>query len=524
MSSSSCRRAPRRSRTRAMKMSWMSALEGLQPLDVLRILGPEGVEDRLVRGRRCARGARCRYARSAGRSRSTPRRRRSSRRSRTGRRRSRRRRRRSCSRPRPPTSSTKAMTGIFFSAARARMRLKMRCDWAGEPPGELIDDRDRLRAAGLRRPARASSPTLAMPSPARSGSPPRSRRASRTTGTTGAADRGTAGKRARSGRGSASGEFPCERSMSHATARRKAIIGLSPPYPPADTAKLEKCLNAPACTPEFRRIRLRTVFDLFSIVDGTTLHHPFEKVETPMRKLVLALFGALLGLGALAAAPAPAEAQRNHGPDRRTRLLSSARLSSARLSAALLPAELLPARYVRPVYYARPCSVRVNRYWNGYGWVRERRRRLLLGRNDRRRMRAPSGARFHVGVTSPRCRAAASGVKAPSASCRTSGGRIARGARLPLTARTSTRIADSLGPRLHEPQDDGAEAAFEAGKEGGEARQPDGPAASRPPAAAGRRTVCSQTSCPPARQGMRGGAAPDRATAVPCPLPKRADW
>jgi hypothetical protein len=89
-----------------------------------------------------------------------------------------------------------------------------------------------------------------------------------------------------------------------------------------------------------------------------------------MRKLVLALFGALVGLGAVAAAPAPAEAQgitvRIGGPGYYQRPVYYHRPYYRRTY-------YRPA-YVRPVYYAPRCTVRVNRYWSGYGWVRERRR------------------------------------------------------------------------------------------------------------------------------------------------------
>ena len=76
-----------------------------------------------------------------------PRRRRSSRRSRTDRHRSRRRRRRSCSRPTPRHPRRRRRRGGSSRRRAARMRRKIRCDCTGEPPGELIDERDRWRLA-----------------------------------------------------------------------------------------------------------------------------------------------------------------------------------------------------------------------------------------------------------------------------------------------------------------------------------------------------------------------------------------
>jgi len=93
-----------------------------------------------------------------------------------------------------------------------------------------------------------------------------------------------------------------------------------------------------------------------------------------MRKLVLALFGAVLGLGALAAAPAPAEAQgitvRIGGPGYYHRPVYHRPVYQR----PYYRRSYYRPVYVRPVYYAPRCGVRVNRYWNGYGWVRERRR------------------------------------------------------------------------------------------------------------------------------------------------------
>ena len=107
---------------------------------------------------RCRAAARRRSSRSACRSRTSRRPRRSSRRSTRHRQRSRRRRRRSCSRPTPPTSSTKAITGIFFSSASARMRRWIRWDCAAAPPGELIESATArtLRIAKARSSERAT--------------------------------------------------------------------------------------------------------------------------------------------------------------------------------------------------------------------------------------------------------------------------------------------------------------------------------------------------------------------------------
>jgi hypothetical protein len=102
------------------------------------------------------------------------------------------------------------------------------------------------------------------------------------------------------------------------------------------------------------------------------------KVES-MRKLLLALFGAVLGLGALATAPAPAQAQGfsvtiggpGYYPPRPIYRPAPPRPVYYR------PApEYRPYRRhdYRPAYYGQRCESRIHRYWDGYGWVRERRR------------------------------------------------------------------------------------------------------------------------------------------------------
>ena len=100
----------------------------------------------------------------------------------------------------------KAMTGIFFSSASCRMRRKIRCDCAGEPPGELIDS---ATARALRRPKARSSVRAAVASisPGRSGVDTPITPVSRTTGTTGMSERKRAGN---SGRRKSN--TPCRRS------------------------------------------------------------------------------------------------------------------------------------------------------------------------------------------------------------------------------------------------------------------------------------------------------------------------
>ena len=84
------------------------------------------------------------------------------------------------------------MTGSFFSAANCRMRRKIRCDCAGEPPGELTIS----ATARALRVANARSSERAMPeiiSPGRSGVLTPMTPDSRTTGTTGMSARKRAG-------------------------------------------------------------------------------------------------------------------------------------------------------------------------------------------------------------------------------------------------------------------------------------------------------------------------------------------
>ena len=65
-------------------------------------------------------------------------------------------------------ASTKTKTGSFFSSDRDRIRLKIRCDWAGDPPGELTMSATALRS--FREKARSSIAAVpAIESPARSG-------------------------------------------------------------------------------------------------------------------------------------------------------------------------------------------------------------------------------------------------------------------------------------------------------------------------------------------------------------------
>ncbi len=84
------------------------------------------------------------------------------------------------------------MTGSFFSSANWRMRRKIRCDCAGEPPGELtINATARaLRTENARSSERAIVDNI---SPGRSGEVTPMTPDSRTTGTTGMSGRKRAG-------------------------------------------------------------------------------------------------------------------------------------------------------------------------------------------------------------------------------------------------------------------------------------------------------------------------------------------
>ena len=84
------------------------------------------------------------------------------------------------------------MTGSFFSSANWRMRRKIRCDCAGEPPGELtISATARaLRTENARSSVRAIEDNI---SPGRSGVETPITPESRTTGTTGMSGRKRAG-------------------------------------------------------------------------------------------------------------------------------------------------------------------------------------------------------------------------------------------------------------------------------------------------------------------------------------------
>ena len=76
------------------------------------------------------------------------------------------------------------MTRRFFSSASSRMRRKIRCDCAGDPPGELMASATAaaLRTAKTRSSVRA---TPAIVRPGRSGVEKPMTPVSRTTGTTG---------------------------------------------------------------------------------------------------------------------------------------------------------------------------------------------------------------------------------------------------------------------------------------------------------------------------------------------------
>ena len=109
------------------------------------------------------------------------------------------------------------------------------------------------------------------------------------------------------------------------------------------------------------------------------------KVEI-MRKLLLGFFGALLGLASLAAAPSPAEAQGfsvtigtpgYYGPRPVYRSYPRYRPVYVRPAPVYVRPRPVYVRqnYYRPAYYGESrCTVRMHRYWDGYGWVRERRR------------------------------------------------------------------------------------------------------------------------------------------------------
>lgn len=92
-----------------------------------------------------------------------------------------------------------------------------------------------------------------------------------------------------------------------------------------------------------------------------------------MRKLTLGLFGALAALGAVAAAPPPAAAQVSV-------TIGTPGYYPPPAYRPYRPAYVAPSPVYRPyprwrrAYYAPSCVVRIHRYWDGYGWVRERRR------------------------------------------------------------------------------------------------------------------------------------------------------
>ena len=97
-----------------------------------------------------------------------------------------------------------------------------------------------------------------------------------------------------------------------------------------------------------------------------------------MRRIFFGLIAAFLGFGALAAAPAPAQAQgfsitvgEPYGPPPVRRIYRSYER----------PVYYRPGpvyrhypRYARPAYYAGPrCVVRSSRVWDGFEWVVRRR-------------------------------------------------------------------------------------------------------------------------------------------------------
>src|SRR5215217_2273131 len=76
------------------------------------------------------------------------------------------------------------MTGSFFSSDRLRIRLKIRCDCAAEPPGELMT-RATAFAPGTEKARSSRGATLDMASPERRGITAPMGPDRRTTGTTG---------------------------------------------------------------------------------------------------------------------------------------------------------------------------------------------------------------------------------------------------------------------------------------------------------------------------------------------------
>ena len=101
-----------------------------------------------------------------------------------------------------------------------------------------------------------------------------------------------------------------------------------------------------------------------------------------MRKLLFGLFAAILGLGALAAVPEPAQAQGfsvtigtpgYNGPRYyRRHHYRSHHYRSAFYEPS--PVYLRRRGYDRPAHYNPRCTIRVHRYWDGFTWVHERRR------------------------------------------------------------------------------------------------------------------------------------------------------
>ncbi|HEY8382943.1 MAG TPA: hypothetical protein VIL09_12420 [Microvirga sp.] len=97
-----------------------------------------------------------------------------------------------------------------------------------------------------------------------------------------------------------------------------------------------------------------------------------------MRKLLVGLAGALaLGFGAFGAAPAQAQGfsvtigtPGYYGP---APVYRSYPRHRAYRPYRPYPVYGRPVQY-RPVYAGPRCVTRVNRYWDGYGWVSERRR------------------------------------------------------------------------------------------------------------------------------------------------------
>ena len=80
--------------------------------------------------------------------------------------------------PEAAASSTKTSTGSFFSSASDRTRLKMRCDCAAEPPGELITSATAFRP-GSEKARSSMGAVLAIDNPGaqRHGRPDRARQA-----------------------------------------------------------------------------------------------------------------------------------------------------------------------------------------------------------------------------------------------------------------------------------------------------------------------------------------------------------